>query len=134
MPTDPMRIREHLAAQRRHVHQLDLIEQAEVLLRAFCQQVLTAELDEAQQQLQHARRFHAALQGGDELARLLLVEEHLRATQKRVATLIRRSSEERYAAEQARALYSTRRTQILRNIKQLQLLQRRTHSTEPSRR
>jgi hypothetical protein len=132
MPTDPMRIRAHLAAQRRLVRQLDLIEEAEELLRGYCQQILVADLVKAHEELREARYSHRTLLGGDELARLVLAEDHLRTVQKRVTMLTRRGSEERFAAAQARTLYTTRRALLMRNITQLQLLQRRTHTTESS--
>jgi hypothetical protein len=92
-----------------------------------------AETVEAQQQLEHARRSFGSVVGGDELARLMLAEEHLHTIQVRVARLMRRRDEEQYAAAKARAEYSLRRVLLLRNIRQLQLLHRRTRRAESTR-
>ncbi len=132
MANDPMRIRAHLAAQRRQLRQLDLVEQAEELLRRHYRDRLIAELLEAERELLDARRHQSTLLGGPELAHLVLAEEYLGAVGKRVATLKRRSAEEQHAVKQARKLFASRRNALLRNITQLRLLQRRSYRSEPS--
>jgi hypothetical protein len=125
MPEDRMRLRAHLAHQWRHLQQLDTIEQAEDVVRRHYDQLLMEELIHAQQQLRDERRDVRVLQSGDQLARLLAAEESLRAVQKLVATLQRRSAVQGFASQQARRQHVAQRKTILRNINQLHLLLRR---------
>jgi hypothetical protein len=122
MPEDRMRLRAHLAHQRRHLQRLETIELAEDVVRHHYDQLLTQELLHAQQQLRDERRDVHVLQSGDDLSRLLLAEEQLRAAQKLVANLQRRSAVQGYASLQARKQYVAQRRAIMRNIHHLQLL------------
>lgn len=112
-------LRGQLAGLARRLHELDLVERAERVLRQCYQICLLEELVEVEQELREARRAAASMAHGPRLVDLLAAEERLHAGQLWHAALLRRSAEEEYACRRARRRYLARRIRLLRAGNQL---------------
>jgi hypothetical protein len=115
-----------LAAIRRDLCELDLIEQAEHVMRRHYQELLLSVLEEIQQELKQAQQdLDTALSDGKPKSDIELAEDRLDAIQVRASAVMRHGRHEERVAKHVESVYAASRADLLRQISALKRVIRR---------
>jgi hypothetical protein len=122
-----------LAALTRDLRELDIIEQAEHVMRRHYQELLLTALEDIHLEMKQAQQdLGAARHCGNPKSDTVLAENRLNAIQVRAAAVIRHSRHEEQVAKHVLSVYAAQRADLQRQISGLKRLVRRIQST-PSR-